>query len=801
MALSQFTEITEKFGFHYGPAFSVIKRVWRHDNQGLCFIDISSDKELVQEINNYVVHPAILDACLQSCFIPLGNTDAADKSIVPVGFKSVSLLRRPRCTQYFCHVTAKADTFGVFDVVLMSSRGQILLAMNEFKVAELTGSAHSSRFEDVAYEVDWIEAPIEASGDEQPLLCLILEDSSGFASALVKQLESSTTRLISIKLPVPGKFDEKAQESVKSAIDNLLVDSAETTSLQVINLWPLDTNVLPQEFDVIDSAQALSFHSSVFLFQLLSKANLPRARLVLVTRVTQFVGSATEPASMPWSASVWGFRRTAELEELNPHVMAVDLSADDGLRESELLRDEILCRSSDENEVAYRNGKRFVNRLKRMETGEKVTDKVQQPLAEDRWPFSLTLHPKTKSFCLRKQTACTLSDKEVEVEVLVAWNMSESLHDMINGSDCTFFSGRVMKLPDVSEHQVRIGEEICGVVSSSRFGKRLTVSERQILPRPTTMVTDTQAATLPACLAIAYHAIARLTTGHQEQKVLIHEANKGPGLAAVLVTTALGHKVICTSSAEDFISSNQLLLGMGAEQVLDANCLDLTEELCGLIDAAVFFYHPLPNTVHKSSRVLRQGGKLMFLNASKGGDVVLRADKFVSYERIDIVSVFMMPGKFQELFSFCLNLLEGTEMLESLLQLDQRSTDVFNAMHSSNHCVTTRNHSCDESQAPSAASLTSFSFGTLEPITSGLEVLAPGLDEHGLKANRTYLVVGGVRGFGFEVGRWMAENGAKTIVLAARSPPSVAKKQEVAELERRTGAKVLIVQVYKISRL
>ena len=76
-----------------------------------------------------------------------------------------------------------------------------------------------------------------------------------------------------------------------------------------------------------------------------------------------------------------------------------------------------------------------------------------------------------------------------------------------------------------------------------------------------------------------------------------------------------------------------------------------------------------------------------------------------------------------------------------------------------------------------------------------IPVLPRGLDECGLKENRTYLVAGGIRGYGFEVARWMAENGAKSIGLIGRSKPSDAEYQEVRGIETKTGAKFHIFQV------
>ena len=76
-----------------------------------------------------------------------------------------------------------------------------------------------------------------------------------------------------------------------------------------------------------------------------------------------------------------------------------------------------------------------------------------------------------------------------------------------------------------------------------------------------------------------------------------------------------------------------------------------------------------------------------------------------------------------------------------------------------------------------------------------IPVLPRGLDECGLKGNRTYLVAGGIRGFGFEVACWMAEKGAKSIALLGRSKPSDAKLEEVQQIEKKTGAKIHVFQV------
>jgi hypothetical protein len=46
----------------------------------------------------------------------------------------------------------------------------------------------------------------------------------------------------------------------------------------------------------------------------------------------------------------------------------------------------------------------------------------------------------------------------------------------------------------------------------------------------------------------------------------------------------------------------------------------------------------------------------------------------------------------------------------------------------------------------------------------------------------TYLVTGGCGGIGFEVMKYMCDNGARTVVLSGRKPPSVENKKEIDAL-------------------
>ena len=288
MPNNEFRELTEKFGFKYGPSFSIIKEVWKRKKEGLCLIDIKEAHTIQEESKRYVVHPSILDACLQSCFIPLASSSTGEKSVVPVGFKSISLNDLPSTKQFYCHVTEYVSDSERFDVTLMSPTGCVLLTMTDLRVKEITSSSRQLSLADLAYDVQWSEAELTIQRESSnPLHCIVLKDSSHLSNYLVSSLEAREVSVISVNPPDGQCFDTEVQDTIKIAFAE--IPAINSSSLRVVNLWPMDTSLLPDDVDVIEQAQQLAFGSSAFLIRLLIEKELMDSRLFLVTELTQLL--------------------------------------------------------------------------------------------------------------------------------------------------------------------------------------------------------------------------------------------------------------------------------------------------------------------------------------------------------------------------------------------------------------------------------------------------------------------------------------------------------------------------------
>ena len=192
---------------------------------------------------------------------------------------------------------------------------------------------------------------------------------------------------------------------------------------------------------------------------------------------------------------------------------------------------------------------------------------------------------------------------------------------------------------------------------------------------------------------------------------------------------------------------------------------------------------------------------MIILSADFEGDVILPGDKNFKYERENILDVLQPPSAFEELSIQSIQILGANRVSQKLLEMPVECVDFVASIKAANESIDKTSSQKDKVAHFLEITFLIRSLGTFKDgeQLQGIPLLPQGLDECGLKENKSYLVAGGVRGFGFEVARWMAENGAKSIVLLGRSMPSDSKIQEVRHIEKRTAAKIHIIQVRKLN--
>ena len=798
--IGRLQQLTQKYGFDFGKSFSLIKKTWYCENNGLALVDIG-DSPLVQaESKDFIIHPSILDACLQSCLLSRVNRKIDDLAVAPLPFalKSVTLSDVPYTAQLYCHVSEHLSDIGRYDITLMSPSGNVLLTMSEFRVVELRNLPRQFTSDDsLAYDMLWKEAEVQEHKRIAPnLTCILLRDSSSFSNALITKLQDLKVKVISVDPPKSFCFDAKAIEAISKAF--LDTSSNDSFGLKVVNMWPVETTLLPSNFDVIEKVQNLAFSSSVFLIQQLVNKGWLSCQLLLVTESTQRLDTSIgslQSNFIPWASTVWGLRRTAKIEEPDLKITTIDLSNKNTADEVNCLLSEILS-DGIEDEVAFRDGKRFINRLVRSKISSEQP-KSDGNFSKEESSLYLSTIPASQKVCLRQNSASKPLLSEITMELLYFWTPSESMVDAAKANACLFTVGKVVALPRGTEiPKLQIGDVVCGVMTSGRVSRSLPIKANNVFSKPACL-TQEQATCIPASLAIAFYALQRVATTEESKTLLIHQAQLSPGPASVALAKTLGHRVFCTISDTCQSSTKSLLLELGAESAVHQRFTSFEDYFSDPLDAVIFFHPPPPNTLQKSSQALKRGGKVVILCTEFKGDVVFPANKNVVYERENISDILRSPQTYQKLSLESLRVLKDGGLLEKLLDINLISTEVATAVEAANE--TRLNESSSKRSATSSPGI-SFHIYSYAPSEAGfplqkIPVLPRGLDECGLKENRTYLVAGGIRGFGFEVARWMAGNGAKSIGLIGRSKPSDAENQRLRDIERKTGVQFHIFQV------
>ena len=789
MSMESFRDIREKCGFNYGPNFSIIKDAWFRHNEGMALIDSSGSNEILSEFGRYVIHPSILDACLQSCFIHLRSSASQGKSIVPVSFQTITLSSVALSNQLYCHVTKDEDTSGKYDVILMSPSGNVVMTMHDFRVAELTNSPRELPFDEIAYEVEWKEDMLPRKSEiSSKMICIVLCDSSNFSRSLVSKLEKYHINVINLQLPNACYFDSEAENAVREVLP-----SHNECSLTIVNLWPLEVSLLPDEFEFIEQIQGLAFCSSAFLLKMLSQKHEIRTRLFLVTERTQMMhvhdtGSG-KAMNIPWSSTVWGLKRSAVLEDATMRVTMVDLSNKDDQGEAESLVNEILS-DNIEDELIFQGGKRFINRILRSRKHQWWSKRT----TEKDCSLYLSTIPSTRTLCLREQGFSLPRPTEVTIDASQCWSLSKSLCALTISEGCVFISGKVAHLPENSENGFKIGDQVCGVIPSGRVARFISVNEKNVFLKPASLTLE-HASCIPACLAIALYAIKTAASGAEHQKLLILQANSHPGPAAVALARAMGHRITCTIPNTCKMELASLLVKLGASDVKRQPLLNSDSE--DQFDAIILFSSPFPNSFKKSVHSLKKGGRIIVLSSQLDGEVVFSSKNHVEYVRADTWDILKSPSSFEKLALKGLDTLERKGGLEELLDIPLESADLLSSIRTVNSLKDRATSGRNEVNQSSDISLAIQSLATLskEGALQDIPVLLQGLDGCGLRKNRTYLVAGGTRGFGLEVACWMAENGAQTIALIGRSKPSDVTLLRLKKIEKRTSAKMHVFQV------
>ncbi len=493
--------------------------------------------------------------------------------------------------------------------------------------------------------------------------------------------------------------------------------------------------------------------------------------------------SAETFAPIPSQAPLWGLGRVIANEHIDMSCRLVDLWMDkDAARSAELIARE-LEQDDDESEVVLSAEARFVGRMRRAEVEIKSSAPENPPTVDDEQAVELQSSGPGSLSQLQWKAAARRPPKAGELEIIphasglnfrdlmfaTGLLPEEAIENGYAGATLGMECAGVVAAvgPDVSEFEV--GEAVMGFAPAC-FSSRVVAGARTLAKMPESWSFE-QAATVPVAFFTAVYALKHLARLERGERVLIHGAAGGVGIAAIQYAQHCGAEIFATAGSEE---KRDFLRLAGVCHVFDSRSLDFADEIMirtGEEGVDVVLNSLSGEALLRSLSIMKPFGRFLELGKRdfyENTRIGLRPFRDnLSYFGIDADQLLMKRSDVaQSVFAEVMTLFDRGvfKPLPYRAFPASRVADAFRYMQRSEHIGKI--------------------VVTAETLQVPLSPQAPAAVGYALKEDATYLITGGLSGFGLATARWMVERGARCLVLLGRSGAQTDEAREkVRELE------------------
>jgi acyl transferase domain-containing protein/NADPH:quinone reductase-like Zn-dependent oxidoreductase/NAD(P)-dependent dehydrogenase (short-subunit alcohol dehydrogenase family)/acyl carrier protein len=326
----------------------------------------------------------------------------------------------------------------------------------------------------------------------------------------------------------------------------------------------------------------------------------------------------------------------------------------------------------------------------------------------------------------------------------------------------------------VGEHAtgVACGDRVFGFAPSS-FGDRL-ITRVGALSHIPAGVSFEAAATIPSTFFTAYYALHTLAGLGEGEKVLIHGAAGGVGIAAIQVAKWCGAEIFATAGSDE---KRDFLRLLGADHIFDSRSLAFADQILKVTDGVgidVVLNSLAGEAINRNLRVLKPFGRFLELGKRdfyENTRIGLRPFRNnISYFGIDADQLMSeRPDLTRRLFAEIMELFRE-RALHPLPYQAFEAADVIDAFR-------------HMQQARQIGKIV-VTYGN--GIPQSRRALASSQPRLELSAQASYLITGGLSGFGLRTAEWLADRGARHLVLLGRRGSSADEAQTViARLEHQ----------------
>ena len=615
-------------GLEYGPVFQGLTRAWRRD--GELFAEVALVDGELDRTGSFGLHPALLDAALHAiAFTEFDGLDFSDGVRLPFSWNDVAcVLGGARGLRVgISSAGSESVSLSVSDENgrLVASVGSLVLRTVSPEQLRAAGAARAESL----FTIDWVERAV-APAAEPAAKRMVIGARDGVLAGAVGDAEVFTD--VASLADAIGRFNGSDVPPVVLA-------------------------------DCIGSGGALPGGVNAVVHRLLgllqewlADERLSGSRLVLVTQGAIKVGVEEDVSDLAGSA-VWGLVRSAQSENPDRFVL-VD---SDGEESSWLALGQGLA--LEESQLALRAATVRVPRL----TGLDGSGLLDLPPDARAWRLDIVQKGSVENLTLvpSLEAELPLEPGQVRIEVRAAGLnfrdvlMTLGMYPGETSIGCEG-AGVVLEVGPGVEDLVP-GDRVMGLLQSAFASS--AVSDRRLLVRMPTGWSFTRAASVPIAFCTAYYGLVDLGCLRRGERVVIHAAAGGVGMAAVQLARHLGAEVFGTASPGKWDTLR--LLGLDDGHVASSRTLDFEDRFMRATDGGgvdVVLDCLAGEFVDASLRLLRRGGRFLEMGKTdiRDADELSRSYPEVSYQAFDLFEAD--PDRTQEMLSELLGFFERGEL-------------------------------------------------------------------------------------------------------------------------------------------
>ncbi|MGK3975596.1 SDR family NAD(P)-dependent oxidoreductase [Sorangium sp. So ce118] len=502
-------------GFNYGPDFQGLRALWRRGQQ--LFAEVHLPEAPASEAGRFALHPALLDAALHAVI----GTAEDGGAVMPFSWAGVSLrsvgasVLRVRLERREGEASCSLHLADAAGEPVGAVEALVTRPVSADQLRRALARDHS------LLGIDWTELP-SSDHSPHPGPCALV-GTSELASSL---LESS-----------PLGFERYADLSVMTAS---LANGASRPDLVLIPCCPARPTTQAQ--DVVSAAHDAADQALALLQAWLADERLASSRLVLLTQRAV----ATRPDEDVHDlahAPLWGLVRSAQVENPDRPIFLLDIDGCDASR-----RALPFALASSETQLALRDGKLLLPTLARASARGALV-----PPPSTAWRLDIPTKGTLENLTLvpHHEAIAPLAHGQVRIAVHAAGLNFRDVLDALGmypgdaGPLGAEGAGVVLEVgPGVT--RLAPGDRVMGLLHAG-FGPIAVTDHRVLIPIPHGW-SFIEAASAPIVFLTAYYGLVDLARLQPGQKLLIHAATGGVGMAAGQLARHLGAEVFATAS-------------------------------------------------------------------------------------------------------------------------------------------------------------------------------------------------------------------------------------------------------------